>query len=239
MSQCGQWEGYCNHVPTWPTCVNFVPEPPASPEPNCIDTPTSASCASFELPLSEIKRFNDMLCTAMDNMPGCTIRNVCNTTASLIGSTYCGEFSIYKTICTDMPTMMGCGNYTSMCATHTVVHQCSIPAAPVPSTMTTFGYIKSICTEPGMLMDACYRCEGKAGPGTSMNCDLLDVYSDLCFEMPGMSQCTGWTAYCKVLGDWPFCTFGSAQKYPIRPLTNLDVPILTAEAPMPTEQYSP
>jgi copper transporter 1 len=146
------------------------------------------------------------LCTAMNSMPGCTIRATCAATPDLKTSIYCEDFSIYKTLCSDMPKMNGCGNYTSMCAPGSVVNQCNTPAAPVPSTMKTFGYIKSICTEPGMLMEACYRCQGKNGPGTGMNCDLLTVYSDLCVDMPGMTQCSGWEDFCKVMDNWPYCS---------------------------------
>lgn len=75
-------------------------------------------------------------------------------------------FAVLKTLCTDMPRMMGtfafatscaphaslgCGNYSSMCVNGTEVQQCAMTTLPIGSTSTVHGLIVSMCGQmPGM-----------------------------------------------------------------------------------------
>ena len=60
----------------------------------------------------------------------------------------------------DMPGMMGCGDYKSMCMNpNSVVQQCKLAVAPVPSTMGAMKMIKSICAEMPS-MNGCSSCVG-------------------------------------------------------------------------------
>eukprot|EP01122_Echinamoeba_exundans_P007376 TRINITY_DN2257_c0_g1_i3.p1 TRINITY_DN2257_c0_g1~~TRINITY_DN2257_c0_g1_i3.p1 ORF type:complete len:102 (-),score=9.17 TRINITY_DN2257_c0_g1_i3:180-485(-) len=99
-----------------------------------------------------------------------------------------------------MPGMMGCGDYKALCLNpSSVVKQCSFGVPPVPNTMTTTSNVKSICAEMPS-MNGCDKCQKPSA------CDLLSVYSQLCSDMPDMSQCGAWTTLCKAEPQWPFCT---------------------------------
>ena len=59
-------------------------------------------------------------------------------------------------------------------------------------------------------MDGCDACTPSWQAGKMYaSCDLLDVYSLLCFQMPEMSQCTSWHAMCKEYPKLPLCSGGT------------------------------
>jgi hypothetical protein len=58
-------------------------------------------------------------------------------------------------------------------------------AVPCPVCMHCFLQVRSICEE--MTMDGCERCMPSWQAGkTWADCDLLDTYSYLCYQMPDM-----------------------------------------------------
>lgn len=198
MAECQSWRNICalNGLNRWPLCGAQV---------SCWDDPTQAHCANYTMPSSEVESSISILCASMPNMPGCTLNQECQDDASVSDSPYCNRFAVLKTICTDMPRMRGCGNYTAICTTSgSVVRQCSTDALILPGTSNTASMIKSICSE--MYMSACERCPGKNGPGTGTNCSLITVYSDLCLDMPKMTQCAAWTSMCaQNISSWAWC----------------------------------
>lgn len=197
LAECQNWKSVCAQpgMSRWPLCGGQI---------SCWDDPTQSFCANYTIPAAEIESSISTLCTSMPNMPGCALNEECKGDTTIVSSQYCSRFAVLKTICIDMPRMKGCGNYTSLCTTTgSVVKQCAAAVLPLPSTSNTAAMVKSICSE--MYMTACERCPGKNGPGTGSNCDLLTVYSDLCLDMPKMSQCSAWSTMCTNISSWPWC----------------------------------
>eukprot|EP01133_Synstelium_polycarpum_P001078 gene1078-1222_t len=133
----------------------------------------------------------------MGFMGCCSMQKACANAGSTTG--ICDPFALLADGCqSDMPGMGGCASYKSMCnANGTLVAQCSnIRALPeLPSTKTLNTLVYGMCTE--MSMEACSACPVSATkPGSYMNCDLLETYSTLCQQMPGMSQCPAWKSLC-------------------------------------------
>jgi len=190
---------------------------------SCVLQPSSPECSSYILPPNVLEADISALCGAMDSMPGCSVRKVCTSSSSpsnVKSSMYCDPFSVYKDLCLDMGKMNGCEDYRSMCSNVSVVQQCQTPALPLPSTMQGSDLVTSICNQMNML--SCSECMGSAfSRGLSLGmalleCDILQVYSDLCLSMPGMSECQAWATMCKAIPDWPFCKSGVGS-FPLVP----------------------
>ncbi len=138
---------------------------PVSSEP-CISNPQNESCVDFNLPNPQ--GYIDSLCGQMSNMPGCSIQSICQNHQNLQSSQYCSDISVLRTICTDMPKMKGCADFTSMCGNGTVVKQCQTPIFTMPTTMGIEEAMTSICDSHHM--DGCDKCP------SNYDCDLLMVY---------------------------------------------------------------
>lgn len=95
--------------------------------------------------------------------------------------------------------MRGCSDFNALCSSNSSVLQCYDAiaiASRVPTTVEARDGIWSICQE--MDMEGCDKCPKK--PGKSFpDCDILTTYSELCWDMPEMSQCSefGWKAMCR------------------------------------------
>jgi len=135
----------------------------------------------------------------MGNMSGCTIHKICLDDKYKKG-VYCGAFSIYKDLCLDMSMKPACNDYSSMCISNSLVHECNTQTLPLPSSMAMGKLISDICTD--MSMPGCEQCTG----GGMVPCDVLQVYSDLCLSMPDMNQCADWHSVCTLVPTWPICT---------------------------------
>jgi len=101
-----------------------------------------------------------------------------------------------------------CNNYGSMCLNKTVIAECNTSILQLPMPNVIQQDIKSIC---GMMnMEACAQCNDQFS-----NCDIIQVYSSLCMQMPDMAACSDWNALCKQVPGWPICPGGSGQSEPI------------------------
>jgi len=117
----------------------------------------------------------------------------------LASGMWCNRFSILKELCTDM-MMMGCEDYKSMCIPNdTVVRECKTQTLPIPKSMELAQLIKDICSQ--MDMPGCGTCDGSG----MLPCDVLTVYSNLCYSMPGMVHCSDWHNICSLVPSWPIC----------------------------------
>ncbi|EGC38675.1 hypothetical protein DICPUDRAFT_17426, partial [Dictyostelium purpureum] len=166
----------------------------------CVTDPAAPECANYVYPAANATADIKNLCTMMSYMPVCTVQASCDSAKLSTG--ICQPFSILADSCThDMPGMGGCKNFVSLCnTTGSVVNQCKDVDMidNLPTTMATYGLIKDICTE--MAMDGCENCVGTGK--TMKTCgDLLTVYSDLCMQMPDMSQCKAWQSMCLSTGN--------------------------------------
>ena len=136
-----------------------------------------------------VPELNMELCKQMPGMTGCSLLNECKGSSEA----FCRPQVIYATICQDMPTMRTCNAFKSC-----NIEKCDL----LPSTEQTTKQIYSICNE--MTMDGCEKCQLKS-TSTYAECDLLSVYSDLCLQMPKMSQCTVYDSMCKNTTSLNFC----------------------------------
>ncbi|KAN0050833.1 hypothetical protein ACTA71_004135 [Dictyostelium dimigraforme] len=162
---------------------------------DCVLHSNDINCINYEYPLSSIKNDINKLCSSMPYMPICTIQKSCNKVKSSIG--ICKEFSILGDSCIhDMPGMSGCNNFKKLCSNDSVVKQCSTVQSirNLPKTMEMFSSIKSICNE--MSMEGCEKCQK-----LNFDCEVLSIYSSLCLQMNGMSQCSNWSRMCSPSGN--------------------------------------
>ena len=149
-------------------------------------------------------------------MVGCSIKNSCAN--SLNRPNYCDNFSLLADICyADMPLMPSCSNYLKLCG---ISSQTSVPLAPIfntsiiqcsnalpitllPTSFDISNNIKSICSE--MSMPGCEKCPQTQN--SFVECDMFQVYSQLCKSMPGMQQCKLYNVMCAANKNLSYCEF--------------------------------
>jgi len=144
----------------------------------------------------------------MGNMSGCFINNMCKSQSDRFTGQYCGDFLILKELCTDMPMKPGCNDYISMCEPNSTVLQCHTKVLPIPSSMELGSMIQNICEN--MNMDGCDQCDNQQ----MIPCNVLEVYSGLCQQMPEMEQCDSWHLMCRFVSGWPICQVGNGNLHP-------------------------
>eukprot|EP01112_Ceratiomyxa_fruticulosa_P000161 TRINITY_DN1017_c0_g1_i3.p1 TRINITY_DN1017_c0_g1~~TRINITY_DN1017_c0_g1_i3.p1 ORF type:complete len:299 (-),score=36.25 TRINITY_DN1017_c0_g1_i3:138-1034(-) len=150
------------------------------------------------------------MCEMMENMPGCSVSNLCSEQKNLANDRFCIPFSIYKDLCEDMP-MKNCSAYFSMCQNGSSVIQCSTQALALPSSMDISSLITDMCND--MYMEECVQCiKQEKGTRMMLDCDMLTVYSNLCLSMPAMSQCQAWKTMCTQIPDWPLCSNKGSER---------------------------
>ncbi|TPX48790.1 hypothetical protein SeLEV6574_g01838 [Synchytrium endobioticum] len=134
------------------------------------------------------------LCHDMPGMPGCYLKKLCDENPSALSEPYCHPISLVGAVCLlDMPRMKGCAAYNAECANNATCQSLYPAPASLPTSATLAQNIYSICNE--MSMDGCDRC--RLTPTSRYSeCDMLEVYSNLCAAMPGMSQCPPWSTFC-------------------------------------------
>jgi len=164
---------------------------------DCLATPWDPSCSNFHLNNSLVTTLNVVMCGSM-YMSGCTVNNICNLKSYLgIYPQYCLPFSIYKELCTEMPGMDNCTQYTHLCLKNTSVIDCNMTVLPLLKGKNYKALIDDICSK--MDMDGCDTCQ------MDSKCDKLAVYSKLCLQMPEMDQCDAWKNICGLVPNWPIC----------------------------------
>ncbi|PRP79772.1 endosomal membrane protein [Planoprotostelium fungivorum] len=171
----------------------------------CVKNATVSTCSDYRYPDAVASSEVQMMCGMMPNMPSCTLRSLCQTTErdDIKSSLFCEPFSLLKESCLDMPRMGGCHNYTSLCASGSVVEECSTNVVHLPSSKRARNLTLTMCSE--MPMDGCERCIN-----ATSGCDWLTVYSNLCISMPDMERCTAWKQMCLSIPSWPLCKGSSS-----------------------------
>jgi len=133
--------------------------------------------------------------------------------------------------------MPDCDDYTGMCAADTVIRQCQTPVLPLPTTKDVSNYVTWICgnmTMPGC--DACLQHRA--------DCDYLSSYSNLCTQMPTMTQCNAWNGYCAItdIAEWPICPGSPSNPQPVMMMyfhwSILDYVLFEKWVPRTVWQYS-
>jgi len=177
----------------------------------CVVDPALPECVDFHLNETYIEKVMGGFCNAgmMSTMPTCTVRSHCVNDTRAKASPYCLHFSLYKSICLEMPRMRDCNVYNRLCNTNnSKVKECHLDVLPIPSMGVAWNLTRDICLH-GMWMDGCEKCVGNDGQQRS--CHLLEVYSNLCVVMPGMPECGVWARFCAIIPTWGLCDAGTVK----------------------------
>ncbi|KAJ3082300.1 hypothetical protein HK102_001804 [Quaeritorhiza haematococci] len=169
----------------------------------CLTTPTNAACADFTFPAATATTALSQLCSAkpVSNFPACEVfSKACNNGQASSPNPPCDPFKLLATLCTDEAVPAdtpGCGQYRTLCGTGSVVKQCTgAPIASLPSARNATALVGGICFEMPQMKD-CELCPTTASqPTGTLDCALMNAYARLCIDMPGMSQCVAWKAFC-------------------------------------------
>jgi len=154
--------------------------------------------------LTRIEKNIELLCTSMPSMVACSVNRICGQMSTSVGGIYCSPFSIMADICSgDMSSMNGCQDFLALCGNGTMVAQCRTPTLSLPAGAQLRNQIISICSS--MPMGGCEKCYNDTGKTYIPSCDAFLVYSNLCVEMPEMSQCALWNGYCASIPSWTIC----------------------------------
>jgi len=169
---------------------------------DCIKDPGNSECVNFVIPDETLIANSNKLCGMM-YMSGCSIMNNCHDDGQReLYPEFCSPFGVFRLLCTDMPGMMGCEDWRSMCMNaSSVVKQCNTTVVRIPDTDQLGTDIKTFCGE--MNMPGCEKCDADF-----TDCDGLRVLSDLCLSME-MNGCQDWTTMCKDVPKWNFCDGGA------------------------------
>jgi solute carrier family 31 (copper transporter), member 1 len=182
----------------------------ASAQTTCPSNPSDSACASFNLLDKNATSLSNDLCAQMPFMSTCLLREECSSSAA----SFCNPFSSYANICQDMPNMKGCTVYKNQCGLapqQALSAQCksNLPLQSFPSTKTVTNQIYSICNE--MTMDGCEKCKISSPDSTYANCDIMQVYTQLCQAMPDMSQCLAFKEMCTATPSLSWCAASSGN----------------------------
>ncbi|KAJ3274436.1 hypothetical protein HDV01_003040 [Terramyces sp. JEL0728] len=172
----------------------------------CPTNATDTNCASYVIADANATLLSSQLCTEMPKMVGCSLSTNCQAAANT--ASYCSPFSVYTSLCLDMPGMSECKGFASQCGTSpstSVNKQCmsSTPLAGLPSTADAVKLVYDICQQ--MNMDGCQNCQIKSENDGYVNCDIMSTYAQLCQTMPTMSQCSTYNAMCKAAPTLSWC----------------------------------
>ena len=138
------------------------------------------------------------LCGA-SNSPFCKVLSVCNNT--------CNTNALAAAACaSDLKTNSLCSQITSTCTSNPSSCQAGTKEAAIPNARNVSMNIASICTEMPMMKD-CSTCPAPDASTGVSNCDVLTVYSNLCLDMTGMTQCKQWQQFCAAgFSQTKYCT---------------------------------
>mmetsp|Transcript_8458 Transcript_8458/g.22644 ORF Transcript_8458/g.22644 Transcript_8458/m.22644 type:complete len:449 (-) Transcript_8458:725-2071(-) len=171
------------------------PTQAAAPAPDtCPDTPTAPECATYKYPAERVQQDLDALCSAMPDMPGCSVRNACQA-HELTDERVCNGMVLLATLCEDMPSMSGCRTYDTMCGKGSVIQECSThaPIRRMPSWSESRQAMFDMCEDHPM--QQCASC-------TKTHCpDPLASLSGACIDMPDMPECAMFDRWCQANGE--------------------------------------
>jgi len=174
---------------------------------DCMIHPWSPNCNEYTIPDNVLTANITQMCTAYPKMymAGCTIRLICSDAVkNAMYPDYCKPFALYKVLCQEMAGMDECLGWRAMCSvSNSTVKQCAQTSLPLAKGIIYKTYVKWICGN--MSMTGCEKCDA------TCNIDALQIYSDLCNQMPTMEVCNyNWTQLCMYyIPKWPLCPGGT------------------------------
>lgn len=156
----------------------------------CVTDPTAADCKTY----TYAKAGDDLvaICRASPQLVACTLHTSCEESGETEGP--CAPFSLLSAACSDQPKLKGCTNFSAMCAKGSMVEQCTEEAAPmrVPTTQAATDAVLAMCGTHAM--EGCQRCADE------ISCeDPLGVLAQVCWGMPGMSDCRPLFDFCQAV----------------------------------------
>ncbi|KAG0269940.1 hypothetical protein DFQ27_001489 [Actinomortierella ambigua] len=175
----------------------------------CLTNPANATCSTYTFDTAALNKDVDAICSVSSFLPGCSLSTSCRADPSLPQS-QCHPLTVLATLCTAPEdknlTATSCAtSYNAYCGATSVIPQCKNQTAfpGLPSGKIVTGTVYSICLDmPGM--KGCSICPAPDATGYS-KCDEVKAWSDLCLDMPDMSQCPPFNAMCKNTAFGPFC----------------------------------
>jgi len=180
-----------------------------APTVDCVAHPDNEGCVDFHLNETFIQEMLASLCdegAMMANIAACTVRTECVNDTNTAGSPYCQPFVLYIAACAPM-MMDECVVLNQLCRNGSVVKDCQLQPLPLPKDSVIKGLVKQCCSMP---MVGCEKCFDP-NTGEPKKCHALQVYSDLCLQMPGMTACFTWTQFCKYIPLWDLCSYGNSK----------------------------
>ncbi|KAF9979091.1 hypothetical protein BGZ73_006328 [Actinomortierella ambigua] len=190
------------------TAMAHAGEDHGAPSP-CLTTPTNATCSTFTFDTAALKKDVDSICTVSSFLPGCSLSTACRADPSL-PQAQCHPLTVLATLCTAAEdkslTSATCSKtYDVYCGAGSVIPQCKNQTAfpGLPSGKIVTGSVYSICQEMPAMKD-CSICSAPDATGYS-KCDEVKAWSNLCMDMPDMSQCPSYNTMCKNTSFAPFC----------------------------------
>ncbi|KAI8906428.1 hypothetical protein EDD86DRAFT_210700 [Gorgonomyces haynaldii] len=159
------------------------------------------------------------LCASQTRSTYCEIYSDCSKSALSVCS---ASLPLLNQMClTDFSTASECAQVKSYCGASNCAGDALLSA--IPPAKNTSDLIYLTCQEMPMMTD-CKTCPPPSATSPVSNCALLSTYSKLCLDMPGMSQCKPFNAFCAVAKTSSFCatTTGSTGSTPTSAPTKSD-----------------
>ncbi|KAJ3053645.1 hypothetical protein HK097_003758 [Rhizophlyctis rosea] len=164
----------------------------------CLQDPTASSCSSFTYSGASSKLTSLCSQPTTKNLPACDwFVSTCSSTAS--SSAQCDAFSILNAACKDASvgeSNADCTEIRGLCKNGTVVTQCQKVITGLPDARNASAAVASICREMPDMASCQPGCPAPSATTLVSDCNVLDVYSRSCLEMPTMNQCAPFTAFC-------------------------------------------
>ncbi|KAI9224721.1 hypothetical protein BC828DRAFT_401994 [Blastocladiella britannica] len=127
----------------------------------------------------------------------CSVWKACQAAGDKAPAGICGSTAIAALACKpSVPVGAAdlCAAYTATCSSDST--KCVNVGWPgMWSTDAVASGVDSICKEMPK-MAGCDKCMPSVSATKGTTCAAFDTYAQLCNDMPGMSQCGGWTAMC-------------------------------------------
>lgn len=196
---------------------------------DCFVDPTDPACADYRFDPVEVSSNITSICDAVPETIGCFVRQMCANATSLFSQdAKCSSLAIFLLICRDGSSFKYCNGYNALCATGSVVPECSTPFIDAPENPSM--NIAELCTNQSSALPGSVGCQETYDFSQSYiipNSDVFMGYSKICaVDDNSTLQCQSWRNLCALpnktnadYAGWPFC-----DPFAANPLTCLDRP---------------
>ncbi|KAI9206753.1 uncharacterized protein BJ171DRAFT_473252 [Polychytrium aggregatum] len=169
----------------------------------------SSSPAAATSAYSSTKAATDLktLCSSLSYLPVCSINSMVCASMSSRYPAQCNPVALVHVGCSDpaAKSSAACSTITALCTSTPSDPACSANVTALPSAQVASAETYSICTEMPK-MTACNICTGQpSASGVYQNCDPFNAFSQLCLDMPMMTQCPAWTDFCMANNITTYC----------------------------------